>query len=190
MKQIMLGVMLALLICSSVFAQGSKVTIDLTDLDPETAAQVLQAQKIANGEMTPIQMADQAEQWANVGVAIGEALSSLCEKLGTEANELIKTPVGALIAVVVIWEMVGQDIWSIVGGSLVWVVLATIIIRSHRYYHKSAKVTDKDGNIIFVRRHEFAKGSSSEWTWEVYSNIWHGIAFTIITVICALIVFT
>ncbi|NCN07452.1 hypothetical protein GW933_02040 [Candidatus Falkowbacteria bacterium] len=177
------------LICGTIFAQGNKISIDLNKLDPETAAQVLQAQKIASGEITPLEMADQAEKWTNIGVNIGTAISGACDQLGTQVNEFVKTPVGIMVVGIIIWKMVGEDVWSIIGGSLVWVVIGTFILRSYSYYHKADRIKNEDGSYSYVRRYKFAEASHGEVSWETVSAVCHVVIFLVISLICSLIVF-
>ncbi len=184
MKSIMFS-MLLMLFAVPVFA-GTTVMIDLEQLPGETAKAVLAAKKKVNEDLptTP----EKAKEWAEVGEQIGEAIAATAKALGEEVNDFVKTPVGMGAALLVIWHVVGPDLWGIVGGIPAWIIMSSIILWSFRYFHMSKKIKEKDekGNVSvrYEKMHDFVSNES-----KAVSGICHVVLFIANTITFAIIVF-
>lgn len=170
-------------------ATAQVVTIDLDDLSPEEAAKVLAAKNLAENGPPPTQTATEtAEEWVIFGERFAEVIITMCSRLGVEVNEFVKTPVGKIATIVILWKVVGVSLWSIIGGTLAWVVITMILLWSFRFFHMRARVenTDGDGNttVEYVERYEFSSGD-----WAAGSAVLHCAFFVAITITCLAIVF-
>ncbi len=163
-----------------------QITIDTDNLDKTTASTVLEAQKqakkIAEKAKTP--SVDQMEAWANIGEKIGKAISATCRELGVEVNKFVKTPVGKIAMALIVWKVVGQEAWAIIGGTLSWFVISLMIMWSFSHFHMRKKLTDKEHGERYIATYEF-KGEEAK----ICSAIAHAVAFAVITMVCLLIVF-
>lgn len=162
-----------------------KVTIDLEDLTPAQVAQLMALKESAeNGPPSGQSAAEVAEEWATFGEKFGQVIASICKELGIAVNDFIETPVGKLAAIMIVWKVIGSDLWGIIGGTSVWFVVTGILMWSFRYFHMKVKIKDKDGGISFVKRHEFNSGDA-----RVGSVAIHVVLFAAITGTCLPIVF-
>ena len=117
------------------FAFAQITTVDLSKIDPEVAAQVLREIQKTREPEKPLVTASEAKEWAEVGAQIASGIAATAKGLSLEANEFIKTPVGKLTFFLIAWHFFGAQLWSIVGGIIIWVVLSTIILWSFRKFH-------------------------------------------------------
>lgn len=69
----------------------------------------------------------EVEKWANIGSAVGKALSESAKGLGIAVNDFAKTDVGFLATVLIFWHFIGATLVHIFGGILILVV-GTIFI--------------------------------------------------------------
>ncbi|MFH1667720.1 MAG: hypothetical protein ABH884_01690 [Candidatus Komeilibacteria bacterium] len=170
------------------FVWSQTATIDLSKLDGETAAQVLAAQKQAQAKLPDIPPAERVEEWVSIGEQVGKAIASTCRELSVEVNEFVKTPVGKLTMFLIVWKVIGEDLWDIVGGCLVWLIVTICLFFSVRHFHMNERVvtgSKKAGTkeVKYVSRYDFDAGN------EGISGIFHAVAFCVITIICLIIVF-
>ena len=178
----------AFIVCSST-ALATPVTIDIEDLSPEDAAQVLQLKKTAEApvipELPPVPPEERVEKWVSIGNQIGQAIGGACKELGVAVNDFIVTPAGVLTVTLIVWEVVGEDLWGIIGGTLAWISIMALVYFSVRHFHMNARVKDKaTGKVEYISRYDFesryARGTSAAV---------HGVAAVLFTIICLVIVF-
>lgn len=82
--------------------------------------QQAQIQKYANelaanstkDDVTP----EKVKEWTSLVNVIGDGFVQTAHKLGVEANEFIKTPVGLTIAFTLVWNYMGNDMLGIAVG--------------------------------------------------------------------------
>lgn len=176
-------VVLVFLFCGIAYAEN-KVEIDLTKLSPEMVAQVMEAQSQAKNFDKGIPTPTQMEQWTTLGTNLGQAIGATAKELSIGVNEFIKTPIGKVTAAVIIWKVVGRDIWRIVGGIMAWVVIASIVSISFRRFHFSERVENKEGEVRYVPRYEFSSDDA-----RTASVIVHVVIFIAITIATMVLVF-
>ncbi len=175
------------LLSSCAYATQTPVTIDLNKLSPELAAQVMEAKKASESTVPKIPDEEKVEQWVNIGEKIGQAIAGACKELSVGVNEFIATPAGKITVLMIAWKVVGDDLWSIIGGTLAWFVITLIILWSYRHFHMNERVVKKvegGDQVEYVSRYDFeddGKESISFWT--------HVVLFVLFTVICLVIVF-
>jgi hypothetical protein len=185
MKTLMFMVVFMIMTASLAVAESTPVTVDVSKLPPEIAAQVINAQQLAEGKSNPVSTTKKVEEWAEFGERFGKVIATVAKELGIAANDFVKTPVGKLTAIAIIWKTFGKDWWSIVGGTFGWMFTMAILMWSYVHFHMNIKIKNKEtGEVSFVRRYEF-KSRDYEYT----SHFVHCILFVIFTAISAIIVF-
>ncbi|MFA6254897.1 MAG: hypothetical protein WC675_02560 [Patescibacteria group bacterium] len=175
--------LVAVLLISTAAHAAQQVTIDLDKLTPEAAAELMKLKKAAENPEPEMPTAEQLENYVDLGAKIGQAIAATCKELSVEVNEFVRTPVGMITMGLIIWKVAGTEIWGIVGGTSVWVVITLILMWSFHYFHMSKKVKGKEGD-EWVRRYEF-----SDWTYEAWSAGIHLVCWAAITITCLVIVF-
>lgn len=163
----------------------TSVTIDLSKLPADKVAAVMEAQKAANNPIPDIPTVEKAKEWVVFGKEIGVVLATVCKELSIGVNDFVKTPVGKITMYMIVWKVMGQDIWHIVGGLGMWVLVTSILIWSYRFFHMTVKVgSAKEGNLRYIPRYTFetkdARGASASA---------HAIIFVVLTAVCLIIVF-
>lgn len=167
-------------------AYAERITIDTNNIPSDVMAQVLEAQKSA-GTPVPI-TAEQAAEWADIGKNIGIALSEAAKAMSVGVNEFAATDVGRLTVMMIVWKVIGQDLWSIVGGTLAWITLTTIIGNSYRRHHFLVPMKMRVG----ADQERTEMRTVVEWKSdnERLVSMWvHTILFTVATIVSMIIVF-
>ncbi len=127
---------------------------------------------------------ENAGKMIEVGKNLGLALAAVAKEVGVSADEFLKSTTGKISVVVIIWKLMGKDIIAIVGGSVAWIVLSSIIIWSFKFFHMKKKVKTKDQSVQYIQRYEFKTSDARSG-----SAVGHVAAFAAVTVICMFIVF-
>lgn len=99
------------------------------NLSADQQAQILQSITAAQTKETDI--ADKVDKWVNIGERVGKMLGGAAKELGIAANEFVKTDVGRMTAILVVWNYMGNDLVNIfvhVGGGLLVMVLGLISV--------------------------------------------------------------
>jgi len=197
MKKILLTVLI-ILITVPVIAQDSWVKIDPGDLTPEQVAELYRLKESADAARSgsPINntpTVDQVEEWTTLGSKMGKAIAEMCSEMGVVVNEFLETPVGKVTAFVIVWKMIGSDIFGIFGGMIVWLLGTSILIFIYKRLH-GKKIVSGPGFFVGL----FTKNITREYTesydwpdkeWEGISIILQGIAFALFTGVMLLIIF-
>jgi len=175
----------ALIICSST-ALATNVTLDVENLSPEQAAQLFELKKAAAVPTIPeLPPEERVEKWVSIGNQVGQAIGGACKELGITVNDFIVTPAGMLTVTLIVWKVVGEDIWGIIGGTLSWFAIMLLTFFSVRHFHMNERVEDKDkGEIKYVSRYDFESDDA-----RAVSAAIHGVVAVVFTVICLVIVF-
>lgn len=157
MKQLFLGFFLVLAMAISIpsFAISSDAVnqAGFSKLSPTQQAKVISDIAQAADDTTTvskIDTVDKVSKWVQVGTELGKGLAGAAKELGVAANEFITTPVGQMVALLIIWHFMGGTVVHVIGGILVWVVgyaFTYFIVRRHQTldisYDKEGKVTNK-----------------------------------------------
>lgn len=167
-------------------AFGEQVIVDLNKVDQATATAIRNAQQQSSEAITP----DKIEDWAGIGVKLGEAIQALCKTLNTEVNEFAKTPVGMFSMVIISWKVFGSDLlglWDVVGGFFMFFCINGITMWSFRHFHmqkKNKKEVDDKEVVEYERRYEFSDSEN-----EAFSVVIHMVVFALATITCLVIIF-
>ncbi len=188
-KQLLTAIMVLIVVMLAipVLAQTTtKVTIDLNDLPPDVAAQVMAAKKLAEeGPLPETTAMERAEEWAVFGEKFGQVIASVCKELNIAVNDFIATDVGKLTAAMIIWKVLGRELWDIFGGGIIWLVITMILWRSFRFFHMNQRIKDKKtGETTYISRYDFENGS-----YAMASGITHASIFVVFTIVCMVIIF-
>lgn len=105
---------------------------------------------------------DMMAKWADVGKGIAISLSAACKELSIGVNEFIKTPVGKLTTALIVWKVIGKDIWHMLLGFILFFITMPIVISSFIYFHMRKKIKDKEGNITYVDRYNWASSGNGK----------------------------
>lgn len=131
--------LLLLMLVSPVLAIQN-MTIDLEDLPPELAAQLL-AHK-AGPTQTP-------EEWIDFGERIAKSVKTCATELNVAVNDFIKTPAGLITVSIIAWKVAGNDLKAIVFGIPLWIawLIITLYMRKQYFtYITIDKGSDEKGN--------------------------------------------
>lgn len=176
--------------CLSMTAHAQSVTIDLSRLSSDRAAQVLQAQKDIeklNPPAVPVPTVDQAKQWANVGEQVADAISATAKALSISVNDFMQTPVGWWAFVFIFWYFLGAKLWAIIAGCIAWLVLGTIVWKSYRMFHMPNKVLVKqEGNVKTYEYRKFEWRSEDAKTTSACMHVGTFVALSIVMLLIIL----
>jgi hypothetical protein len=142
MKRIFL-IMIAMIFMFPILSFATQVTIDLEKVKPDEAAIILQAKKVSENPAAAIPEADTVEKYAKWGKEIGSALGEVCKTLNVEANSFVKTPVGSLVAGLIIYHYFGKDMLKLILVLVFSLSLALATTISMRWWLTKKKVVVK-----------------------------------------------
>ena len=123
-------------------------------------------------------------EWVELGKNVGLSLAAVAKELGVASDEFLKSNTGKIAVVIIVWKVMGHDILGIVGGTVAWIVLATIILWSFKFFHMTKRVKQEDKTYKYERRFEFKSNDA-----RVGSGWAHSLSLLAITVICMHIIF-
>lgn len=190
---------LSFLVCvtmsfSTAFAQETPVQIHPGDLTPEQQ-EILRSLKDAADESVNAKarvekvksVADEIKGYASVGAevgnAVGEAIVTLVDRLGVEVNEFLQSPAGTWTVVIIILYIFGGSIWQVTVGTIVWMLIMTVIWSvSKRFlvpikietFDESKKLTD----VEFKMPYKFSDEVGRIWAFAL--SIGSAISITVI----------
>lgn len=94
------------------------------NLSADQQAQIIQSITAAQSKDTDL--TDQVDKWVNIGERVGKMLGGAARELGIAANEFVKTDVGQMTAILVVWNYMGNDLVNIfvhLGGGLLVMIM-------------------------------------------------------------------
>ena len=152
--------------------QAPTVTLDLSKIDSNLAAQILAAQKKIQPEMdfsgtlSDLKNTD-PKALANWAKSIGDVIKEVCNSLNVSVNEFIKTPAGIGVAGLIIWKVGGpyvvDNMKDIFIGIPVWILCSIIILTSLRlccFPKKVKKITGEGKTKVVEYEYKFR----NEWS--------------------------
>lgn len=188
MKRRIVIALFACFVAISTLAVAQQINTD--GLTEEQKAQLaLQAAQMKKekdaGVVEKLQDPKKLNEWVDLGKNVGLALTAVAKELGVASDEFLKSNTGKIAVVLIVWKVMGHEILDIVGGTLAWIVLTSIILWSFRYFHMTKRVKDKETKTVeYVARFTFESNDA-----RTGSVVVHVIAFVAATIICMLIVF-
>ena len=112
-----------LVLCPMAWAE-----LDTSGLSPEQLSRL----KIQAEQMRANQEVDNTKKYIEMGQMIGQALSSSAKEMGVAVNEFAQTPVGKMVAALVIWRFFGRDAMHFLFGGLFLLVFVPLWIYLYR----------------------------------------------------------
>jgi hypothetical protein len=131
---------LIFLLCSVLLAQT--VTVDLAKLPSQARNEVINA----NNADKPVDV----EKWAVIGKGLAQAIAECCKELSVGVNDFVRTPVGKITMLIIVWKMFAKDFL----GCILWIAVTIVCAFVFRLIFGSRKVVGKDGLITYERRME------------------------------------
>ena len=121
---------LTLLISTSAFADLNTDTIRSAGWDKLTEKQKADLiQQVTTQAATPVTVlgnsldkAKEIDEWVQVGSHIGLGLVGAAKELGIAVNDFVKTPVGILTTVIIVWQFIGGPMIHTLGSIIILVV--------------------------------------------------------------------
>ena len=149
--------MLALILLLTSLCFSRSVIVDL-DLLPQNIAQKVSDVAKETVDSTGLTI-EQIGKYTEMGKGVGIAVAELCKSLNVGVNEFAKTRVGVITMGILVWKLVGKDIWSILGGIIFLSIFMTLWWKSFKYFHISERIvkTGKDNQpeISYISKHDF-----------------------------------
>lgn len=184
MKQL-IAIIFVLLIPVVAFAGPGDVVIDPEKLTPQDAATLYQLKKNAENPMTNMASPDNLEKYAKIGEGVAKALGAACKELSVNVNEFIQTPAGKLTTFLIVWKIIGKDIVGILGGTVMLIVVLSILIWSYRRLFLRERIKNKEtGEIRYVERFQFRSGEA-----QMSAAAVHIILFVVVWIAWLIIIF-
>ncbi len=133
---------------------------------------------------------EKAEKWAKV---IGGTIKTISEDLSLGVNEFVKTDVGKITMVLIVYKVIGEDIKAIVFGAGAWLLVTPILLMSFRFFHGSRKlkIKDEEGNITdikYIPRYKWNTCDDGSSAAKIGSAAIHIVVFVAISITCLAIV--
>lgn len=123
------------LLCS--FALSLSVNAQIINTENLSSQQINQlAEVAANMRKDPVNISekvrDEVQAWTDLGQNIGRATVGAAKEVGMAANEFAQTPLGIVTISIVVYKLVGEDLLSLIFGSLLILFGSTFGIYSSR----------------------------------------------------------
>ena len=177
------------------FGVANAQDVDTRGLSEEQKAQLaLQAAQMKKQNDNPVNSLsenlnpEKLNQWVDLGKNIGMAVAATAKELGVASDEFLKSNTGKITVALIVWHVMGKDIVGVIGGTIAWIVLATIILWSFHYFHMTKKVVtkleNKEVDVKYVPRYTFSGDEAK------VGSVWaHSLAFIVVTLACSLVIF-
>lgn len=128
MKKLLVGLMLSTV---SLFAAAQISSQSLEQAGFNKLSETQKAEIVAhiaknNEQKTDLADAKQlevkAEKWVDLGERMGKMLGGAAKEVGVAVNDFVKTPVGQLTMLLIVWSYVGNALVHIFGGVFIIIV--------------------------------------------------------------------
>ena len=97
---------------------GNLTEAQKADVISQIAKQAEQNSKNGN-IVSNLPSASTLSEWASSGAEIGKGLAAAAKELGIAVNDFVKTPVGQITMILIIWKVIGAELVHIFGGLLI-----------------------------------------------------------------------
>ena len=182
-------ILIALFFCTLVLGGSlaavqaqTNVTVDLTKMEPDVAAKILESQRQRGEVKTSLVTADKVTEWVSIGPNVAKAIAEAAKALSLEVNEFINTPVGRWSLILIVWYVVGKDLFSMAVAVSIWAVITMITWHSFRIFHVGKMVDMTHTNEGGKKKERVCYDFHSNQA-RVGSVIAHVAVFIIITVV-------
>jgi len=125
MKKIILFLMFMVLMSSLSYAAADSIQINTSGLTDEQKAKIASLIGDMKKEESSPSTPKKVDEWVNVGAHIGDALITAASKLGVAGDQFMKSDTGKMVAVIIVWKMMGGALVHIILG-VMWTTLFLI----------------------------------------------------------------
>ena len=128
MKKLLVGLMLSTV---SLFAAAQISSQSLEQAGFNKLSETQKAEIVAqiaknNEQKTDLvdakQLEVKAEKWVDLGERMGKMLGGAAKEVGVAVNDFVKTPVGQLTMLLIVWSYIGNALVHIFGGIFIIIV--------------------------------------------------------------------
>ena len=179
-RLIILSILVVFIFMSNmVFAQQGEITAEDLLKDPNISSTTRDAiAKALNSNSKSLMLSPQnADKWMEMGDAFATTIKRICTTLNVEVNAFLKSDVGKLTAVVIIYKMIGHDLMRIGIYSLALFMMTVICLIVSNYCFVRKKIKEKEsGNIVLEARVEWEDEVSKNITMLIIGVVW--VVFT------------
>jgi hypothetical protein len=165
----------------------STMTVEEILTDPNLSSQTKQSlinhiSQMKQQSVTTI--TKEVTDWNQLGEAFANTLKNIARSLSVEVNEFIKTEVGILVTVLIIYKLLGADIiqFAICTGS--WVLLTIFLGIYVRKFHFPVKHVYMKGEEKMIEYKSAYEWDSGEW--KCASGVLSVVFFIVYTLVCAI----
>lgn len=133
-KRILLGILIVMFPVM-LWAQDTRVVVDLKDLDPQTATKIIEAQRASEQVITDKNV-ENVKKWSELGKAIGEVIKETAHTINVESNDFAKSDLGRIIFWFILYEYVGKG-W-IKAGIMLFLFIGSFCVFMHSMLSEKA----------------------------------------------------
>lgn len=137
----------ALIFASQAYAS----TIDVSTLSKEQQFAI--QQQVQQLKQTPEAKVATAEKVLDFSEKFGKMIASTAREVGVATNEFVETPVGMLVAALIVWNYIGQDLVQLLFGSCIFVLGLYFVSRVYKNWIASEIVYDLEKPTNFFGKH-------------------------------------
>lgn len=172
---------------ASVAHAATSSSLDLSGLSDEektTVREKLEEIKKAQSPLSDmIPSAGKLSQWASLGQQFGAGIAQTAKELGVTANEFINTPVGRMVAIVIVWKLIGGALVHIIGGVIFFLIALIIWLRIFNRLCLVKSVKEVPGRHFFwlIQNKEFTYYGTNEVDTERVTMSIFAISIVILT---------
>lgn len=126
MNKILTALMLAISFAVSAPVAAQQLDCTAIDISRYSQDELNKLRSVCNNG-SPIAQADkispdEVKEWASLGKEFGLAIGEVAKSLGVAVNDFLRTPAGALIALYLLWDVLGGILFGVPLLFLVWVL--------------------------------------------------------------------
>lgn len=136
-----------LILTSQVYAN----TIDVSTLSKEQQFAI--QQQVQQMKQTPEAKVATAEKVLDFSEKFGKMIASTAREVGVATNEFVQTPVGMLVAALIVWNYIGQDLVQLLFGSCIFVLGLYFVSRVYKNWTTQKVIYDLEKPANFFGKH-------------------------------------
>lgn len=131
----------AFLFSSSVHAQAATATLDCNNINVEglTTTDITNirnaCQALNPSSNLPKITPAEANEWAEIAKGVAEAIGIAAQELGVAVNDFLKSDAGFLVAVLIVWQVAGDTLFTVFVGFpvllLLWIAYGVFVTRAY-----------------------------------------------------------
>lgn len=128
-----------------------------------------QAKQISDNIPDP----DMVQKYVNLGEGIGKAFGGAAKEVGVTVNEFVKTPVGLMAMILIVWNYMGAMLVHLFAGMSLMIV-GIMLVRWWFYHTVDCQIeydpekTDIFGRIRILNIHRSVTDTMTGWTMTMF----------------------